>query len=91
MNRELRLHVFGSIYGDPVAPAYITTDGRKVWIWRKGQRVRFLTADGLQVGPEHRNVAPAICAAAAAGWIDPDNPWLSMLATLEVRSQMRTA
>jgi len=43
-------------------------------MWRKGQRVRFFTVDGVQVGSENSNVAPAILSAAAAGWIDPDLP-----------------
>lgn len=60
---------FGRIYGDPNSPAYITPEGQ-VWMWRKGQRVRFFTANGYQVGPEQSNVAPAVCAAIAAGWID---------------------
>ena len=89
--KPLRI-TFGAIYGDPTAgPQYITDGGVTVWMWRKGQRVRFLTAEGDQVGPEHRNVFPAICAASAAGWIDPANPWLSMACTIEVRSQMHGA
>jgi hypothetical protein len=79
---------FGRIYGDPATPAYITRDGQSVWMWRKGQRVRFLTADGVQVGPEHRNVFPAVCAASAAGWIDPCNPLLSVACTAEVRREL---
>lgn len=79
----------GAIYGDPSSPSYITTDGTPVWMWRKGQRVRFLTSDGVQIGPEHSNVGPAICSAAAAGWVDPSNPWLSMMTTIEVRAGSR--
>lgn len=62
---------FGTIYGDPSTPSYITPEG-PVWMWRKGQKVRFFTADGVQVGPEQRNVGPAVCAAIAAGWFDVD-------------------
>jgi hypothetical protein len=79
---------FGEVYGDPGTPSYITDTGLEVWMWRKRQRVRFFTADGVQVGPEHRNVCPAMCAAAAAGWIDPRNPPLSLACTLEVRGQL---
>lgn len=85
-NQSLRIHVFGAVYGDPATPSYITTEGTPVWMWRKGQRVRFLAADGTQIGPEHSNIAPAMCSAAAAGWIDPDRPWLSMMTTIEVRA-----
>lgn len=60
---------FGTIYGSTEHPSYITPEG-PVWMWRKGQRVRFFTADGVQVGPEQSNVFPAVCAAHAAGWID---------------------
>jgi hypothetical protein len=80
---------WGEIYGDPDTPSCVTDTGINVWMWRKGQRVRFLAADGVQVGPEHRNVAPAMVAAAAAGWIDPCNPWLSVACTVEVRAQQK--
>ena len=69
---------FGRVYGDPAEPAFITPAGVRVWMWRKGQKVRFFSAAGTQVGPEHRNVAPALCAAYAAKWIDPSAPkWLN--------------
>lgn len=32
---------FGRIYGDEQTPCYLTPDGLAVWMWRKGQRVRF--------------------------------------------------
>lgn len=80
---------FGRIYGDTETPAYITDTGVAVWMWRKGCKVRFLTADGVQVGPEQSNVGPAMCAAAAAGWVDPANPWLSRMMTIEVRANTR--
>lgn len=69
---------FGRIYGSPEHPAFITPDG-PVWMWRKGQKVRFFTAEGAQVGPEQSNVAPAVFAAHAAGWID-----VALLAMREV-------
>lgn len=77
---------FGTIYGDETTPAYVTTEGQEVWMWRKGQRVRFLTAGGDQVGPEQANVVPAICYAAYMGWIDPTAPNLSLATTREVRA-----
>ena len=78
---------FGEIYGDPNTPAYITPEG-PVYMWRKRQRVRFLTADGRQVGAEQPNVAPAVVAAAAAGWIDPASPFLGLAFAAEMRSQI---
>lgn len=76
---------FGSIYGDPSKPSFITDSGVEVWMWRKGQRVRFFTADGAQIGPEQANVCPAICAAFAAGWSDPNaSPMFNLHCRLEV-------
>ncbi len=43
----------------------------RITMWRKGQRVRFYTPNGRQVGPEQANVAPAVAYAMAKGWI-PD-------------------
>lgn len=77
---------FGQIYGDPATPTYITPEG-PVWMWRKGQKVRFFTAEGVQVGPEHRNVYPAVLSASYEGWIDPSCPWLSAMCTREVRNK----
>lgn len=68
--------------------AYVTPQGINVWIFRKGQRVRFYDARSNQVGPEHSNVMPAICWASGQAWIDPFNPNLSLACTVEVRSQM---
>jgi hypothetical protein len=75
---------FGNIFGNPDIPAYISPEG-PVWMWRKGQKVRFLTADGSQIGPEHANVAPATASAAHAGWIDPTNVALSLAFRDEIR------
>lgn len=76
---------FGRMYGGP-APTYVTDPNRvEVWMWRKGQRVRFYDVDGNQIGPEHRNVAPAIVWAANEGWIDPDNVSLSCALNVDVR------
>lgn len=68
--------------------AYISTDGIAVWMRRKGQRVRFYDARGVQRGPEHGNVYSATIWAAANSWIDPDSPSISLACILEVRGQM---
>lgn len=48
---------------------YLTPAGSIVNMQRKGQRVRFFDcATGDQVGPEQRNVAPAVAAALSVGW-----------------------
>jgi hypothetical protein len=57
---------WGSVYGD-TRPAYCTEFGY-VWMFRKGQRVRFYDEDGQQVGPEQANVAPAVAYARSQGW-----------------------
>jgi hypothetical protein len=80
---------FGELYGCGAQPAYVTDDGVAVWMRRKGQRVRFFDAVGVQVGPEHRNVAPAVVWAAFHGWINPRHPELSAAVTLEVRANTR--
>lgn len=54
---------------------------------RRGQRCRFYTDEGEQVGPEHANVSPAVVAAAHAGWWDLTAPaWLNAGVALEVRA-----
>jgi hypothetical protein len=58
----------------PDRPDYVTADGVEVWIERKGQKTRFLDACSSQVGPIHRNLAPAIVWARAQGWRDPSLP-----------------
>jgi len=63
---------FGSPYGQ--SPSYVLPDGREVTMWRKGQRVRFYDADGNQVGPEQKNVAPAAAYAYSQGWRNPEMP-----------------
>jgi hypothetical protein len=79
---------FGEMYGGP-RPNYVTPpNGIAVWMWRQGQHVRFYDEHGNQVGPEHRNVVPAVVWAAAHQWIDPDNVNLSIGCILEVRRQM---
>lgn len=56
-------------------PHYLTPTG-PVWIWRKGQRCRFYTADGEQVGPEQKNLGPAVAYAHHMGWTHPGAPAL---------------
>jgi hypothetical protein len=58
----------------PGQPDYITADGTAVWIERKRQETRFLDAAGRQVGPVHRNLAPAVAWARTQGWRDPSLP-----------------
>lgn len=55
---------WGKSWGD-----WLTAEGVRVTMRRKGQKVRFFDAAGAQVGPEQSNVAPAIAAAYAAGWV----------------------
>lgn len=44
--------------------------GRVVRLYRgAGNRCRFYDSSGEQVGPEQANVAPAVAAAHAAGWV----------------------
>ena len=69
MSKALDSAPWGTIYGLP----YDMPDGRRVWMCRgKGNRVRFYTADGEQVGPEQSNVAPAVAFALAYGWRQAD-------------------
>ena len=71
----------------PDRPAYVTPDGTEVWMERKHQKTRFLTADGVQVGPVHRNLAPACCWARYHGWTDPSMPdWFNAGAIAEVQA-----
>lgn len=55
---------FGARYGRPWK-----TGSRVLWMFRRGQRVRWFTAGGVQVGPEQRNVVPAVCYANSQGWV----------------------
>lgn len=58
---------FGEVYGRP-----FRTRGRGrplVWMFRKGQRCRFFNQKGDQVGPEQRNVVPAVAFAHSQGWV----------------------
>ena len=69
----------------PDRPDYVTTDGTEVWIERKRQKTRFLYARGRQVGPVHRNLAPAVVWARTQGCRDPSLPqWFNDGAIAEV-------
>jgi hypothetical protein len=73
----------------PVRPDYVTPDGLAVWIERKSQKTRFLDACGAQVGPVHRNLAPAIAWARVHGWSDPSLPdWFNDGAIAEARADL---
>ena len=80
------ISTWGQAYGCDPEPAYVTPDG-PVWMHRKGQRVRFFDDHGIQVGDEHRNVAPAIVFAAFQGWIDPTDPMTSAILNAGIRAQ----
>jgi len=58
---------WGERYSGPCS-AYQPPEG-PVWMFRKGQRVRFYNDDGLQIGPEQFNVAPAVAYAISNGWL----------------------
>lgn len=67
--------IWGRPWGDT---PWQTDDGREVRMRRHRNRVRFFTASGEQVGPEHANVVSAIVWAVANGWTDPTTPaWLA--------------
>lgn len=58
------------IYGGP-APHFETPRGARVTMYRgPHNRVRFYTAKGRQVGPEQKNVAPAVAYAIFHNWKD---------------------
>lgn len=68
---------WGRPYGGDLFP-WVTTTGARVQMRRKGVKVRFYDAAGVQHGPEQANVWPAMCAAYAAGWDDTSTPaWLN--------------
>jgi hypothetical protein len=55
---------FGTVYGRPWK-----VGSKIVWMFRRGQRVRFFTAGGREIGEEQSNVAPAVAYASSKGWI----------------------
>lgn len=87
---ELPAVAWGKPYGrDP----FYTSQGHWAWMFRKGQRVRFFNAQGRQVGPEQRNVAPAIVYTIRKGWIPagtlPEHFWMLAQGRKEVSSGCR--
>lgn len=66
---------FGKPYGaGPFGtgePSYTNGRGHEIWMYRKGQRVRFFDRHGKQVGPEQSNVAPATAWALSSGYYPP--------------------
>jgi hypothetical protein len=80
-------HAAAEIDVSPDRPDYVTTDGVEVWIERKGQKTRFLDADGNQAGPAHANLAAAVAWARMQGWRDPALPdWFNDGCIAEVRA-----
>jgi hypothetical protein len=67
-------HALAELDLSPGRPDYVTADGVEVWMERKRQKTRFLDRHGSQVGPVHRNLAPAVIWARAQGWRDPSLP-----------------
>lgn len=59
---------WGELWGEL---CYDTAEHGRVWAHRKGCKVRFFDAAGVQVGPEQPNVFPAIVYAHHQGWSDP--------------------
>lgn len=59
---------FGRPYGEE---PMVNNRGRQIFMHRRGQKVRFYDRNGRQVGPEHRNVAPAMAWAHASGYYSP--------------------
>ena len=59
-------YLFGAPYGSPM----VRPDGSLVYMRRHRQRVRWFAMFGWQVGPEQRNVAPALAYALSLGWKD---------------------
>ncbi|KKM92024.1 hypothetical protein LCGC14_1222580 [marine sediment metagenome] len=55
-------------WGKPYGMPFCTRHGRVRRMFRKGQRVRFYDGQGRQIGPEQRNVAPAVAYALSKGW-----------------------
>lgn len=51
-------------------PHWVTDRGVLVTMFRNGQKVRFYDQEGNQVGPEQRNVAPAVAFALHYRWTD---------------------
>lgn len=56
---------WGRPYGDDPA---VNSHGRKIYMFRKGQKVRWYDSYGDQVGPEQANVAPALAWSYSKGY-----------------------
>lgn len=69
---------------------FVTPEGERVRCYRgKRNRCRFYTPEGVQYGPEQKNVAPALAWAYWLGLVDPTDPMLSAACTQEVRANYR--
>jgi hypothetical protein len=75
-------------FGKPYGYGYITADGTHVTMWRKGQKVRFFTDAGIEVGVEQSNVAPAAAYAHSVGWYHDD--WDVSKARVAARKRRET-
>jgi len=72
---EARINGFDPGWGVPYGgdgPHWRTDKGILVTMFRKGQAVRFYDQRGNQVGPEQRNVTPAVAYALQHRWEDFD-------------------
>jgi hypothetical protein len=69
---------FGTLHGPGGGPSFITDRQVEVWMYQKGQRVRFFDRSANQVGHEHASVVSAQMWAYAQGWVSPTSPvWLT--------------
>jgi hypothetical protein len=70
---------------------FVLNDGRTVRMYRNRNAVRYYDTNGEQVGPEHRNVVPALVWAwAQPDWHDPSTPpWLLTGIRREIASSKR--
>jgi hypothetical protein len=73
---------FGAVYGlygdGAETPTYTNEVGGQLWMYRRGQRIRFFDRSGSQVGPEHPSAVPATIWAFAHGWCNQNSPaWLN--------------
>lgn len=69
---RLQKHTAKVAWGSPYGlTPYVNARGRKIYLYRKGQKCRWYDRHARQVGPEQRNVAPALSWAAVNGFFDP--------------------
>ena len=78
---------WGEVWGAPM----VLPGGAYVVMRRKAQRVRFAeVATGRQIGPEHKNIVPAMIWAHAQGWDDPTAPaWLNAGVKREIEANSK--